>query len=427
MIRRRRRVAAGGVEESIRPRRRIAYLTSGYPHVSHTFVQDEVRALRALGLEIDTFTMRRTDPEGVLSDTDREEWHTTYAIRPPRLTHFAVAHLRALAIGPARYGATLRHALHLATPGIRSRVWHLFYFAQAVVVWDRCRRRGIHHVHAHFANVSSDVALLAARLGDASSTMSWSFTMHGPTEFYDLTLHRLAEKTLDAEFVVCISAFCRSQLMALIDRERWHKLHVIHCGVDIDRFTPRVGERAQTRTHVVDVARLTSLKGQALLLEGAARLRDAGLDFTLSFVGDGPEMSRLQELAADLRLTDRTSFLGALSHDAVRDVLVTADVLCLPSFGEGVPVVLMEAMAMELPVVASRIMGIPELIEDGQCGVLVAPGAANEVAEALAGLISDPVRRAALGHRARVRIVEEFDLRSSARSLLALFIEVVGA
>jgi colanic acid/amylovoran biosynthesis glycosyltransferase len=420
---RRRRVG-----EPIRARAsaRIAYVTTRYPYVSHTFIQDEVGALRALGLEIDTFAIRRSDPEHVLSETDRHELQNTYAIRPPRLTHFAVAHLRALAAGPTRYAATLRHAIQLATPGVRSRVWHLFYFVQAVVLWDRCRRRGIHHVHAHFALVSSDVALLAARLGDGTSSWTWSFTMHGPTEFSDVTLHRLAEKTLEAQFVVCISSFCRSQLMALVDPEHWDKLHVIHCGVDIDRFTPGLGGRADARTHIVDIARLVSVKGQAVLLEAAAVLRDAGLDFELSFVGDGPQLSRLQDLAGQLSLTDRTSFLGALSHDAVRELLLSADVLCLPSFAEGVPVVLMEAMAMELAVVTSRIMGIPELIEDDLCGVLVAPGAADELAVALAGLIGDPGRRAALGRRARERILEAFDLRSSARSLLALFTDGAG-
>ena len=423
----RRPGAADHAEESVRASPRIAYVISRYPYVSHTFVQDEVLALRSIGLEIDTFAIRRTDPEHVLSDTDRQELQTTYAIRPPRLTHFALAHLRAVASGPGRYGATLLHALRLATPGFRSRIWHVFYFVQAVVLWDRCRRRGIRHIHAHFANVSSDVALLAARLGDGNGSMTWSFTMHGPTEFYDLTLHRLAEKTLEAEFVVCISAFCRSQLMALVDREHWAKLHVIHSGVDVDRFRPGVGERAGGKTHVVDVARLTSLKGQALLLEAAALLRDAGLDFELSFVGDGPEMSGLRDLAENLSIADRTSFLGALSHDAVREVLISADVVCLPSFAEGVPVVLMEAMAMRLPVVTSRIMGIPELIVDDHCGVLVAPGVADELADALTGLINDPGRRAALGCRARTRILEAFDLRRSAQSLLTLFTDAAGA
>jgi colanic acid/amylovoran biosynthesis glycosyltransferase len=412
--------------EPIRARAKIAYVTTRYPYVSHTFIQDEVGALRGLGLRIDTFAIRRSDPEHVLSETDRQEWQTTYAIRPPRLTHFVLAHLRALAAGPTQYAATLRHALHLATPGIRSRVWHLFYFVQAVVLWDRCRRRGIHHVHAHFALVSSDVALLAARLGDGTSALTWSFTMHGPTEFSDVTLHRLAEKTLEAQFVVCISSFCRSQLMALVEPQHWNKLHVIHCGVDVGRFAPGLGEPADAQTHIVDVARLVSVKGQAVLLQAAARLRDAGLDFQLSFVGDGPELSRLQGLAGELSLTDRTRFLGALSHEAVRDVLLSADVLCLPSFAEGVPVTLMEAMAMELAVVTTRIMGIPELIEDDRCGVLVAPGAADELAVALAGLIGDPQRRAALGRRARERILEAFDLRSSARSLLALFTDGSG-
>jgi glycosyltransferase involved in cell wall biosynthesis len=398
---------------------RIAYVISEYPYPSHTFVQDEVRGLRSLGLEVDTFTMRRTAAENVLSDGDRDERRSTYAIRPPRLRHFVLAHVRALLASPRRYVDALRRSMALANPGIRSRVWRLMYFIQAVVVWDRCRRRGITHVHAHFANVGSDVAMLAAKLGEG---WTWSFTMHGPTEFSELSAHRLAEKTVDASLVVCISDYCRSQLMALVHPEHWQKLRVVHCGVDTGRFTAHNG-RHDGVPQIVEVGRLVPVKGQAMLLEAAARLRDAGHRFRLVFVGDGPDMEPLRALAQRLSLTDHTVFRGALAHDGVREVLAASDVMCLPSFAEGVPVVLMEAMSMEVPVVSSRIMGIPELLDDGRYGVLIAPGDVEALSRELATLLEDADRRAELGRRGREQIVANYDRAQCTRALLGLLQE----
>jgi glycosyltransferase involved in cell wall biosynthesis len=397
---------------------RIAYVVSEYPLPSHTFIHDEVRGLRALGAHVETFSVRRTAAGQLLSDADRELASETYAIRPPRPHHFALAHLRALANSPRRYLDTLRRSMALAGPGVRSAVWRLMYFVQAVVVWDRCRRRGIRHLHAHFANVASDIAMLAAMLGEG---WSWSFTMHGPTEFFEVEAHRLAEKTSDAALVACISDYCRSQLMAFSGPENWEKLRVVHCGVDTERFSPPKAQGDGGLPRIVQVGRLVPVKGQSVLLAAAATLRDRGHEFRLELVGDGPDRAELTELAHRLELADRTMFHGALSHDQVRDVLAGASVMCLPSFAEGVPVVLMEAMAMEVPVLSSRIMGIPELVEDGHCGALVAPGDADSLAGALERLLEDPQQRAQLGRRGRERIREAYDRPACTRELFGLF------
>jgi colanic acid/amylovoran biosynthesis glycosyltransferase len=391
---------------------------SEYPLPSHTFIHDEVRGLRALGAHVETFSVRRTAAGQLLSDADRELARETYAIRPPRPRHFAIAHVRALASSPRRYVDTLRRSMALAGPGVRSRVWRLMYFIQAVVLWDRCRRRGIRHLHAHFANVASDIAMLAAALGQG---WSWSFTMHGPTEFFEVEAHRLAEKTADAALVACISDFCRSQLMAFSAPEHWDKLRVVHCGVDTDHFRPPGSSSDNGVPRIVQVGRLVAVKGQAVLLAAAAALRDRGHEFRLELVGDGPDRDELTELAEGLDLTDRTVFHGALSHERVRDVLAGASVMCLPSFAEGVPVVLMEAMAMEVPVLTSRIMGIPELVDDGRCGTLVAPGDADSLARALQGLLENPEQRALLGRRGRERIRQAYDRPACTRELFRLF------
>lgn len=407
---------------------RLAYIATGYPYASHTFIRNEVEGLRRLGAEVETFTVQRSKRSEVRSEADRAAFETTYAIRPPRLWHFVRAHARALVGSPGRYGHTLRVALAMGGSAPRDSLWHVFYFVQAVVLWNECRRRHIRHVHAHFANVSSDLALLAAELGGHEQGWSWSFTMHGPTEFYDVVGHRLPEKVSRAAMVVCISDFARSQLMGLTPAADWSKLQVVHCGIDTVRFAPSCSadEGAQAgAVRVLNVGRLVPVKGQAVLLHAAADLRNRGVDVELRIGGSGPEAARLSELAADLGLSTSTHFLGALGHDTVRAEMARADVFCLPSFAEGVPVVLMEAMASGLPVVASRVMGIPELVEEGVTGRLVSPGAAEPLADALEELAGALARRRAMGACGRARVVADFEHNRSAAELHELFVRCV--
>jgi colanic acid/amylovoran biosynthesis glycosyltransferase len=400
-------------------RLRLAYVTTGYPYVSHTFILNEVLALREQGVEINTFAIRREPESECRTAEDREAWETTYALRPPRLAHYVGAHLRGLLTRPRAYLAALGRSLEMSAGAPASLVRHLAYFVQAVVLWDRCRVAGVRHIHAHFANVASDVALLASILG--GHELSWSFTMHGPTEFYDVSRNRLAEKTRSAEFVVAISDFARSQLMGLVSPSFWPKLHVVHCGVDIRRFSrpPDCPERSEAQ--IVCVGRLVPAKAQTLLVETIAALRAAGAEAHLTLVGDGPDRQSLERLANDLQLTDHVTFLGSVAHSEVQALLSEADIFCLPSFAEGVPIVLMEAMAMELPVVSSKVMGIPELIEDQISGVLIRPGALEDLVRALSELVGSPERRRELGRAARLRVEREYELHANARALHDIF------
>jgi glycosyltransferase involved in cell wall biosynthesis len=296
---------------------------------------------------------------------------------------------------------------------------HVAYFLQGVLLWDRCRLAGISHVHAHFANVASDVALLAATLG--GDEMSWSFTMHGPTEFYDVRHHRLSEKASDARFVICVSDFARSQLMRIASPEHWRKLHVVHCGVDVDRFAPAERDNGRVELRIACVGRLVSEKGQGVLIEAITGMREAGLDVHLTLVGDGPQREMLEAQAHELGVSDHVSFLGAVAHTEVEGVLQRSNMFCLPSFAEGVPIVLMEAMAMQLPVVACGVMGIPELIEDRVSGRLVRPGSRTDLIDALSGLARDPTERQALGRAARDQVAAAFELHTSATQLHGIY------
>ncbi len=402
---------------------RLAYLVSRYPLVSHTFILREVQALRRAGAEVDTYTVRRPEAREVLSAEDREAHATTHALVPPRAGDLLAAHVRALATRPRRYLATLRLALALRAPGGRAALWQLFYFAEAVLMWRRCSANATRHIHAHHANVASDVALLAATLGGHG--WSWSFTMHGPTELFDVREHRLPAKVERARFVVCVSEYARSQLMGLVATSHWQKLRVVHCGLDVSGFA-RVDRSDRDRaSEILNVGRAVPVKGQSLLVRAVAELVGRGVHARLTLVGDGPQLNELKALAEQLRVDDRIEFAGAVGQDQIRSYYARADVFAMPSFAEGLPVVLMEAMATGLPVVTSRITGIPELVEHGVSGLLVAPGRLDELVEALAAVLAEPpLRRAQMGDAGRAMVTEQFDITRTAGALVGVFEEL---
>jgi glycosyltransferase involved in cell wall biosynthesis len=406
---------------------KIAYLCSEYPAISHTFILREVEAIRRRGAEITTFSIHRADPANLLSRADRAAFASTFAILPPSWSRLIGAHLRLALTKPSAYLSSLDTALRLSPPGPRGLLWQFFYFVEAVLLWDECRRRGIRHIHVHFANVSADVALLASRIGSAlqpARPWSWSFTMHGPTEFFDVRHFRLAAKLRQASFVVCISDFARSQLMALSDPGAWPKLPVIRVGIPIEQFTPPNGDRpAASCPEILCIGRLVPEKGQAVLVEALARLAERGQSATVTFAGDGPEREALERLARNLGVSQAVSFRGAVGQDELAALYGEASVFCLPSFAEGVPVVLMEAMAMRVPVVSTAITGTLELIEDGLSGLLVPPGRSDQLAEALGRLLADSSLRRDLGLRGREKVLHEFNAERSAAQLHTLFVE----
>jgi colanic acid/amylovoran biosynthesis glycosyltransferase len=407
---------------------RIAYLTGRYPDVSHTFILREVEGLRGLGLEVDTFSIWRTKSQNLLSEADRQEHERTYAVLPPRPSRLLAAHAAAAAAAPLAYLGTLLAALRLGPPGLRGKLYGLSWHVEAMVLWRECRRRGISHVHAHLNGTAPAVALLMSRFGRrAGDRFSWSLTVHGPTEFYDVAKERLVAKLHEADFVVAISDFAKSQLMAHLDERHWPKLEVVHCGVPVGEFhPPERAERGGRPGRILTVGRLAPQKGQAVLIEAVAQLRRDGHDLQLTIVGDGPKRPVLEERASEHGVADRVEFTGAVGQDEIRDHYAAADVFCLSSFAEGVPVVLMEAMATGLPVVAPRIMGIGELVEHEKGGLLVRPARADELAQALERLLDNPDLRARLGAGGRRKVEEEFDASGVARELHDVFRERVA-
>jgi glycosyltransferase involved in cell wall biosynthesis len=395
---------------------KIAYLTGEYPRASDTFIQREVANLRALGHEVLTCSIRTTGAEHLVGPEQREEHAGTFkvldAVRNPKTT--LKAHWRWMKT-PGRYLSALGLAWRTAPKGIKGRLYNLIYFIEAGVLADKLADEGVTHLHNHIAKASCTVAMLAGEL----SGLRWSFTIHGPDIFFEPHHWRIDEKAARAAFVSCISHFCRSQLMCFADAQHWHKLHIVHCGVDPSRYAPKP---VRTGLRTLFVGRLAGVKGVPILIDAIARLADTYPDLILRLVGDGPDRKALEAEVAKRGLQDRIVFLGYKSQADVAEELAQTDVFVLPSFAEGVPVVLMEAMSSQVPVLTTRIAGVPELVEDGVSGRLVPPGDVDAFAKALDALLSDADLRQAYGAAGRAKVVAEYDAAQEARWLSELIV-----
>ena len=394
---------------------RIAYLTGEYPRATDTFIQREVAALRRQGVEVHTFSVRRTSAEHIVGPEQEGERKETFYLLPPSPLRILREHMALFLRWPARYLRALALAWSTRQPGIRGHLYQLFYLAEAGLLAGELRRREIGHLHNHFANSSCSVSMLAAELGG----LSFSFTIHGPAIFFEPRRWRIDEKIRRALFVICISQYCRSQAMVFAPVDCWERMHIVHCGVDPSLFDMTSHQGPGQR--LLYVGRLAAMKGLPILMESLASLRSRYPDLVLTVVGGGPERSALEDQAARLGVGKNVRFVGYRSQAEVRDEMQEADVFVLPSFAEGVPVVLMEAMASGVPVVATGIAGVAELVEDGVSGYLVSPGDPIPLVEAVEKLIEDPALRSRFGAAGRARVEKEFDVRREAASLRSIF------
>jgi colanic acid/amylovoran biosynthesis glycosyltransferase len=253
--------------------------------------------------------------------------------------------------------------------------------------------------------------------------VTYSLTVHGPDEFYDVPGYRLAEKVSTAEVVCAIGLYARSQLMKISDPALWGKIKVTPLGVDPSVFTPRAFRAESPVFDVICVGRLVPAKGQHVLLSAVSRLLAKGRVLTLRLVGDGPDRKSLEAAAQQAGIQDQVIFEGAVNQDRIRDFFEKADVFALASFAEGIPVVLMEAMAMEIPCVSTWITGIPELIRDSIDGLLVAPSDSDALAGAIERLMDDSELRRRLGTAGRRRVIEKYNLRVNVARLAEVFNE----
>jgi len=399
---------------------RIAYLISRYPATNHTFILREVVALRSLGLDIRTIAIRGADrPTEKLTADERAERARTFTVLPPGW-HFVKAHFATLLRHPAGYLAGLLLAIRLSGSGPRSFLYHLIYFLEAVVAAEAAQRQGATHLHTHF---SSTVGVIAAKIFG----LSFSISIHGPDEFRE-SAFRMREKVAAARFVATISHYAKSQTMQASDPADWPKVEICRLGVDPDVFQPNEPRREHLggeEFHVVCVGRLAAVKAQRVLIDACRRLVADGRCLRLHLVGGGPDRRPLEDYARGIGMRERVVFEGPLNQDEVVALYRQCDIFALASFAEGVPVVLMEAMAMELPCVATWVNGVPELIRNEEEGLLVAPADVEGMAGAIGRLMADPELRERLGKAGRRRVLLDYDLRKNTAGLAAVFRERV--
>ena len=398
---------------------RIAYLVSEYPGLSHTFILREVRQLRAMSFDIRVASINSPRLADDLADEERTEVAATFYVKQAGALGAATAHLEVFARRPAAYFKGLLFALSLGGSDLRRIAFAVFYFVEAVMLGRWMESQRLRHLHVHFATAASTVGLIASRI----FPIGFSFTVHGPDEFYDAAGYRLAEKIAGASFVICIGYFARSQMMKLSPACEWRKFEIAPLGVDPEVFAPMtLSDPSAEGFEVLCVGRLVPAKGQHVLIAAVDRLVKAGRDLRLRLVGNGPDRDSLEREVARRGLVDRVSFAGAVNQDHIREFYGDADAFVLASFAEGIPVVLMEAMATEVACIATAIAGIPELIRNGIDGMLVAPSDERALADAIDSLIKDPAMRRRLGAAGRQRVIERYNLNCNVARLARIFI-----
>lgn len=399
---------------------RIAYFINQYPKVTHSFIRREILALERQGFEILRIALRGWDSE-LVDEVDRQERTRTRYVLREGLPALLWSVLRTLLTAPGRFLAALGLAIRMGWRAERPLPYHLAYLAEACRMLPWLKSFGAAHVHAHFGTNSAEVVMLAHALGGPS----YSFTVHGPTEFDKPKFLGIAEKVRRSAFVVAISSYGRSQLYRWVEHTQWPKVKVVHCGVEpaFHEGTP-VPPAAAPR--LVCVGRLCGEKGQLLLVEAAYRLAQKGVPFELVLAGDGEMRPQVEAMIARHGLGGRVRITGWISSDQVRREILSARALVLPSFAEGLPVVLMEAMALRRPVLTTYVGGIPELVLPGVNGWLFPAGDADRLVAAMEDALtrSDDELRA-MGEAGRSRVLERHDMDTEAAKLAALFREVV--
>ena len=395
--------------------RRIAYLTSQYPATSHTFILREVAALRNAGVSVETFTVRPPSDEELTDRAIAAEAASTFVILAQSWATFAAAHIKLLARSPVRYARGFVDALRHRPAGTRGLGLALAHFAEAGVLAYELRRRQTTHLHNHFANSAATVGFLATRMID----LPWSFMIHGISETDYPAGVTLPDKIQAARFVACASWFGRAQAMRVVEPAHWPKISVVRCGVPLQRLSS--SNAARSGRQVLCVGRLSPEKGQAGLLDAFAAIRERVDDAQLVLIGSGPDDVSLRRRVASLGLDDAVNFAGRCSEKDTLAAIGEADILVVASLMEGLPIVLMEAMALGTAVIAPLLAGIPELVDDGRTGLLFTPSNWRELEQGIERLLTDDELRGRLAEEARHTIAEEFDTAQSATTLISLF------
>ena len=387
----------------------IAYLINHYPTVSHSFIRREIAGLEAAGVTVHRFTLR-PPPANLPDPEDQAEAQRTRVILDQGAARLLAAGLLMGLTCPRRWFKAFRVAVAMGQGAPRGIIRQLAYLTEAC--WLARALDGVTHLHAHFGTNPAAVARLTRIL----TGIPYSFTVHGPEEFDAPRALDLAGKIADARNAIGISSFGRSQLMRWTDPKAWDKLLVVRCGVD-RLFTDAPPGPLPQGPSLCCVARLSGQKGLPLLIQAAILLKQRAIDFHLTLVGDGEMRAEIEQAIDAGNLRDHITITGYLSAEGVRDIVAGSRAMVLPSFAEGLPVVIMEALALRTPVIVTNIAGTPELV-DGSCGWLIPAGSIEPLADAMAAaLAADPAQLRGMGETGRARVLAQHDAYRNARQL----------
>jgi colanic acid/amylovoran biosynthesis glycosyltransferase len=393
---------------------KIAYFVNHYPKVSHSFIRREILALERLGFDVQRIALHGW--KGALPDVEdqQERDRTRYVLRNGALA-LLVPTFRALLRSPLRFFSVLCVAVRMARDSDRTLPYHLAYIAEACRVLPWLLASGARHIHAHFASNSAEVALYTHILGGPP----FSLTVHGPNEF--VIPMGLREKVHRCAFVVAISHYGVSQLYLRSKYEDWPKVKLVHCGLE-QAFYNTASSEVSTAARLVCVGRLCEEKGQLLLIEAAARIVAKGIPLELVLAGDGDLRGEVERLIQKHGLGKVVRITGWISSEEVRNEILAARALVLPSFAEGLPVVLMEAMALRRPVLTTYVAGIPELVRPGENGWLFPAGSLDDLTTAMEECLcmaGEDLRR--LGEAGHSRVIQRHSIDTEAHKLADLF------
>jgi glycosyltransferase involved in cell wall biosynthesis len=395
---------------------RIAYLVNQYPKISHSFIRREILALERQGIEVTRISLRGWDAE-VRDEEDRRERANTHYVLREGAPALLIAVTRLLLKRPTRVFRAFALMWQMGRRAERPLLVHLIYLAEACRIVSWLRATKVQHLHAHFGTNSAEVAMLVHALGGPH----WSFTVHGPEEFDKPQLISLTEKIRHCSFVVAVSSYTRSQIYRWADQKCWHKVKVVHCGLEAAYFArPAIAVPAARR--LVCVGRLCEQKGQLLLLDAADRLIAQGLDFELVLAGDGEMRDAIDAFVSSRNLQHKVRITGWISSERVREEILAARALVLPSFAEGLPVVIMEAMALRRPVISTFVAGVPELVLPIEHGWLCPAGDIHALTDAMQTCLKMPTDiLTRMGEAAYKRALARHSVDSNALQLAGLF------
>jgi colanic acid/amylovoran biosynthesis glycosyltransferase len=398
---------------------KVAYIMSRFPKLTETFILYEILAVQELGVTIELYPLMREHTQVMHAEAVPlvERAHFVPFISSSILT----SNIRFMLKHPRRYFGTLWKGMRATWRSLNYFLGILAFFPKAVHMTRLMKQDGIQHIHAHFSNHPAAVAYMLHQL----TGIPYSFTAHG-ADLHKIQ-HMLCEKTTDAAFVIAISSYNKDMIIEKCGEAMRDKVLIVHCGIDGKLFHPRTEEKPGDSFDILCIGSLQEVKGQTYLIEACRLLQNRRVDFMCHFAGDGKDMEKLQAQTSEAGLTDRIQFHGQVTRTQVLELLETADVVAMPSVPtregkrEGIPVALMEAMGSSIPVVASRLSGIPDLVDGEQNGILIEPRNSTEMADALERLYQDPTLRQRLGQAGREKVIREFELNTSAAELVRLF------